>query len=514
MRRSLAAAAVALYLLCLVPAALTVRPHFKLSHDAATYAILAESLASGKGYTYQGYPHVKYPPGYPLALSTVFALKGKDFLSMRVFMAVLAGLSLLCAWRFAAARHGEGIGAAVLAGTAATAFFVEHAAYTLTDVPFLGLFSLAAWAGASLVRRPSPGRGILAGALTAAAASFRLVGLILLPALVLAWFTGRRRGRPATPLLLAALLVLVPAGLWFRYKATASPRIPESLREGATYLGEMRGGLWLNAPKGILPNVLLQLEVRPVILCGTAARFLTGERAGRSDQAGWLGQGGVFSILCLAVLLLAVLRTAWKKREPADWFLFLYLGVLMVTPPFVGPRYFVPILPLLLGGLFEGAALLGGRSPRARRGAVLAACLAYLALWIPVTWKALARERAEPYYRGDQGPFVAALDFLRKETDPGEVTICNEAALAHFLSERPAWGFPLTTEKEVREWILSKGDLVLLSSWGYPVNEAFLRKAAAGLAREGRLVPWKEFKGKGKVGEAPPFSLLLKVKKD
>ncbi len=503
-----------LFLLCLVPLALTVRPYFKLSHDAATYAILAGNLASGRGYTYQGFPHVKYPPGFPALLSLVFAARGKDFLALRAFMALLAGGSLLAAWRFSAARHGERIGAAVLVSIGATALFVRYAAFTLTDVPFLGLFCLAAWASAALVRRPGMKKGLLAGGLTALAASFRLVGLLLLPALILSWFSVRRERRPWAPLLLACLLVLLPAGLWFRYKAAASPRIPGTLREGATYLQELRGGLWLGAPKGILPNLVRQLESKPILMAGSSARFLTGERIGRPDQGGWTGQAGPISFLCLGLLLFLVFRVGLRRKEPADWFVLLYLGVLLATPPFGGPRYFIPLLPLFFGGIYEGVSwLVRRKNPSARKWVVYVAALLVVGLWLPVTWRTVAGERAEPYYRGDEAPFVESLEFLGKNAPPRAVTICNEAAVAHFLTGRPAWGFPLTTEQEVRKWILEKGDFVLLSSWGYPVNEVFLRKAAAGLAREGKLVPWKEFKGKGAPGKAPPFSLLLKVRR-
>ncbi len=502
-----------LFLVCLVPLALTVRPYFKLGNDAATYAILAENLASGRGYTYQGFPHVKYPPGFPALLSLVFAARGKDFLALRAFMALLAGCSLLAAWRFSAARHGERIGAAVLVSIGASAVFLRHAAFTLTDVPFLGLFCLAATASASLVRRPGKKKALLAGVLMALAASFRVVGLLLLPALVLSWFSVRRERRPWGPLLLAGLLVLLPAGLWFRYKATASPRIPGTLREGATYLQELRGGLWLGAPQGILPNVARQLRTKPFLLAGASARFLSGERIGGPGQGGWKSPAGPVSFFCLALLLFLVFRVAWRKREPADWFLPLYLAVLMVTPPFEGLRYLIPLLPLFFGGIYEGAAWIGGRKPEMRKWAVPAAVFLVLGIWTPVTWRAVARERAEPYYRGDEAPFVRSLEFLEKEAPPGAVTICNEAAVAHFLTSRPAWGFPLTTEEDARKWILEKGDLVLLSSWGYPVNEVFLRKAAAALASEGRLVPWKEFKGKATPGKPVPFALLLKVRK-
>ncbi len=501
------------FLALAAPLALTVRPYFKLSHDAATYSVLARNLASGRGYTYQGYAHVKYPPGFPAVLAPVFALWGTNFLALRAFMALLGALSLLAAWRFAAARHGERTGAAVAASIGVTAFFIRFAGYTLTDVPFMGLFCLAALSCTSLLRRPGTKKALLAGGLIAWASSFRLVGLILLPALFLSWVTARRERKPWMPLLAACLPPLLLLGLWSLYKATAYPRIPETLREGATYLGELRGGLWLGAPRGVLPNLARQLETKPVLLAGTAARFLSGERVGLPGRGGWTGQAGALSFLLLAILLFLVFRVGWRRKEPADWFLLLYLGVLLVTPPFGGPRYFLPLLPLLYGGIYEAAADLGGRMAGRRKGAVLLAFLLVLGLWGPETVKALGEEWRNPYYQGDQAPFVESLDYFREKAPKGTVLILNEAAVAHFLTKRPAWGFPLTTEEEVRRWILEKGNMVLLASWGYPVNEVFLRKAAASLAAQGRLVPWKEFKGKGPPGKPGPFALLLEVRK-
>jgi len=285
-----------------------------------------------------------------------------------------------------------------------------------------------------------------------------------------------------------------------RHRVTAGPLLPESTREGATYQGELQGGLWLDVPQGFLPNLLFQLKVRPVILAGTAAGLLTGDRIGRAGQAGWAAPGAPVSILLLALLLSAALRSLWRHRSVLDWFFWLYLGVLLATPPFYGYRYFLPVLPFLWGALLEGAVdLAGRRASPGRRGLFLGlACAGILAVWAGPLVRPIARERAEPSAEGHAGAFRAGLEFLRREAPEGAVTICNEAALVFYLTGRPAFGFPLASPEEVAAYIEDRGDLVLLSTWGYPVHEGLLRQAALALAARGRLELWhQEQRGEG-----------------
>ena len=42
-----------------------------MTPDAALYAMLADNLAAGEGYTLWGAPHTHVPPGYPALLAAV-----------------------------------------------------------------------------------------------------------------------------------------------------------------------------------------------------------------------------------------------------------------------------------------------------------------------------------------------------------------------------------------------------------------------------------------------------------
>ncbi len=65
-----------LALLTAVVYAMGVVPYWKPTWDSAIYISLARALVEGNGYTYMGYPHTKYPPGFPLLMAPVVALAG------------------------------------------------------------------------------------------------------------------------------------------------------------------------------------------------------------------------------------------------------------------------------------------------------------------------------------------------------------------------------------------------------------------------------------------------------
>src|SRR5262245_6833511 len=55
-----------------------IRPVWTIDPDASLYVSLARSLAAGDGYTLDGVPHTKYPPGLPILLSGVVRVAGPE----------------------------------------------------------------------------------------------------------------------------------------------------------------------------------------------------------------------------------------------------------------------------------------------------------------------------------------------------------------------------------------------------------------------------------------------------
>ncbi len=501
------------FILCLLPLILSVNSHFNLSNDAATYSVLAKNLAEGRGYTYQGYPHIKYPPGFPALLSLVILFFGPGFLYQRIFMALTGAFSLWMGYVWAKRRFGENAALPVLIAMGFTMFFVYYASFTLTDVPFLGLIMLGMILLKNMERRPGYRKAFFSGLVFGLGSMFRLAGLLVVPALLVSFLARMKRTRCSfRHIIVTVIVACLPCLAWFSAKAMTRKRLPVSIREGATYLSEMKGeSLWLDTPKGIFPNMLYQLRIRPVIFAGACAQFLTGGRAGKAGVEGPWGQKGIVSIICAGVILVSALYSLLKGFFPMDVFFFIYLAILMVTPPFVGWRYFVPLLPFLYGSIFHLSGSLAGRfGSRYHRLVPLFLGLVFLGLWAGPTIDFIKKQRSVNPYKGHELPFVRTIMFLKEKGAKGSTTICAEGPIVHLLSGKRAWGFPLTNEKDVKEWIMEKADYVLLSSWSFPVDERLLRKAVYDLLLKGVFQLWHEEKGTKAIDGTVPWSALLK----
>ena len=74
---------------------LLISSSWKATPDSALYLELGKSLASGKGYVFNGEAHTYVPPGYPLLVAAA-AWFNSGFLGYRILMALL-GLSTAAA---------------------------------------------------------------------------------------------------------------------------------------------------------------------------------------------------------------------------------------------------------------------------------------------------------------------------------------------------------------------------------------------------------------------------------
>ena len=128
----------AAYLLLLVP-------YWQFGYDSAIYISLAQSLASGEGYVYMGFPHTKYPPGLPLLLAPIEFLFGHNYLLMRLWMTVCAVGSIGLTWFLIRPMSSSRVALAVCVMTASSYAFVHEVPGILSDVPLyaglIGCFS-------------------------------------------------------------------------------------------------------------------------------------------------------------------------------------------------------------------------------------------------------------------------------------------------------------------------------------------------------------------------------------
>lgn len=194
---------------------LQVNRSWVIGPDSALYMGLAQSLAEGGGYVFNGHPHRLVPPGYPALLAAWQTVAGNSYLGLRLLHAMLAWLCVPLAFATVRRLYGADLALAA-AGLFAVAYaFIYRSGFFLSDVPF----ALAVWLTLYLsVRAVAAERRVWLWTAAALAAlvlcpAMRINGLGVTPAVALWVLTrrdlpGRRRWTQA---LVLALPVLLPA---------------------------------------------------------------------------------------------------------------------------------------------------------------------------------------------------------------------------------------------------------------------------------------------------------------
>jgi len=343
-----------------VPGVLFVKP------DSAVYMSAARSIARGEGYTYNCEPLGKYPPIFPLMLSTVYRKSGENIWRMQCMVARCGVGAIVFAWLLVRARSGVRMAMAVLVLTATCTWYQAHScAYILAGTPY-ALFSLAAlWLAERAVRVARLGvwLWVLAAAVSIVAAYTHVSGVALIPALVGAALFARGNRRPLRQRLVVAGAVgaacTAAALVWFLSNRDA---------DGAA---GYRYHLDTVVPTG-LDGVLAMARLR---LSDGAATVLSRSH----NQVPW----GVALGLGLVFLLPGLVKGFRERRSAAEIYLCTYLVLLLFAGGQGGhERYMVPVIPLLFyyAGLStvivcRWAARLARAGDPARAGAIAATVL-------------------------------------------------------------------------------------------------------------------------------------------
>jgi hypothetical protein len=390
--------------------ALLFNPQWVPGGDSEVYLSIARNLLKGRGYLYNGEPVAMIPPGWPVALAGLLWIS-PTFAFIKLAMAACMVGSLAIAYfvllRFLHPRAAAG--AIALAG-------VLYPVYPLTFWTHSeALFCLLAWGTLLMAFRVAEGKdgvaGIAALLLLAAGASFvRWTGLIQLVLIVAILLSGGRwrlsQGLRAWGL--AALVSVVIVGM-FVGTYQALKLTPEEMSRARAV-----GGAMDREDAGAEPINAEASSIRVVDTQAVGKRSLAEEYVHRFANAGqWFGWFfwyplrfgqsvrvvGYLALLVgwLTILLLAVTMLVQAKRGQWLWVaLALYTGALCMNWPNPNARYFVPVAPLLVAGVWFALRWLhehaAARRPRllARAGktafvaSVLACNLSLLAIDVRV----------------------------------------------------------------------------------------------------------------------------------
>jgi len=449
--------------------ALLVVPQWKPSWDSAIYISLAQSLAHGKGYAYMGYAHTKYPPGFPLVLSPIVLLFGKNYLLMRAFVAACAvgsvGMTYLLFRRIASV----GVAVAVALITAAAFPLAIETTNILSDLPFM-LASLSALYAAERSRGSSRSRWFW-WTVTFIALSYlmRTVGFTLALAFA-ASLVLDDRDRPLPHRMrragIALGVVAIVIGGWMGRNALATHTLPEQIREGLSYKTEMVGS---DGQSPVTTTALLHTLGRRVVrnldyYDRLTASILSGQTASSTALIRAIG----------IWVLLGWLWALWRRRGLVEYYLPLYLVIYLLWPAHQGTRFLAPVVPILayyaliplLTLVDTGVAIAQRFGPpgeddgtewsRARtraRGLVLLISVGFFLMWnAPLLTAQVQVEhvRPYPYHAGGMGDYLETLAWVDGNLPRDAVLATNRAPYGVLLADRDTYTVPWVDDDAVK----------------------------------------------------------------
>lgn len=190
--------------------------------DDGVYLITARSLASGEGYRFAHLPGappaVHYPPGWPALLAAVWRLlpgfpdNAGPLLFLNPLLASV-GAAMACAYGVRRLRlhHALAVAAAVVFATTLPVLVLDGVLFA--EPLFLVVTIATLFAADAAARDGDPRRAAVSGLLAGLATLVRSIGIVLVPAIVLA-LVLERRVRAAAVAAAMALACIVPWQVW------------------------------------------------------------------------------------------------------------------------------------------------------------------------------------------------------------------------------------------------------------------------------------------------------------
>ena len=352
--------------------------NFGAFHDDGIYAVTAQSLAVTGEYRIISLPGEPYQRKWPI-----------------VFPAMLASV-----WRIAG-----GCTAAVIPGICAVLPATGVLANsTMSELAYGAISMGALWLLERAAREhPSPWLGLAAGGVAGLAFQTRTVGLTLMIAMIFVLSWRRRWGALAGGIVGAGVAVGY-CGLWQGPAGEVPPVYDYYVNYGGWFLRTAHDLGWRFAV--VVPIKNLILIVLSVVRTALPETY---------DLSGSVPKQ--FAVVMATILVWSTLIYGWVRRRQETWaiYLLLYFALLIVWPFPPGPRFVVPVLPLILYGVWEGFQRV---RPSARLIRVAAMIVGVVVIAAAVSDGDIRLRNARVK------PSLHRYEWIRRNTAPDDVIAC------------------------------------------------------------------------------------------
>ncbi len=455
----------------------TLSIHWKFTMDSAMYITLGKSIATGQGFKYMGYPHIKYPFFLPLMLSPIILFFGYNFLLMRLLIVSMGVISVFLIYRWF--RQSEGcfwaIVLMVLTGLAYP--MVVECTRILSDLPYmcLSLLALVFIRKYSTEQRWFSLTACLAVVFILAAYFTRIVGLSLGvgAAASLLFYSGWRKNialNGKKTLFVGLIFVAAVSGWFFRNYIilTDSDRLTPVLREGVSYERE----LVIPSPSDPRPNRITWAQLAERVR--ENANYYEGLL--RDIISGRRWDTRLSAIIISLMILSGFLWTAVRKRTVIEYYISIYMVIYLLWTSIQGERFLVPILPFLFYYFFVPIRLLGTLLHFVSKHflpnvlfeqRIIAfagnCCIVFFLFYLVMPYWSMdvnivRAERQVPYYTGGWQERVELIQWAKEHTPPDSVLMTDKGPYAHLLADRIAYSVPRTNNTQViLDVIVEKG---------------------------------------------------------
>lgn len=371
---------------CAVLLATQISPWWFPTPDSCSYLSMGRSLAETGTMTNLGSPHWRYPPGYSLLVSPLFLVEARPFLLISLLHWALAVLWTWGVYFWAKRLTGTGaIWIALLAAVNALVWI--HIRQALTELAFMTLLIWTVVLMATLVPT-SPWRSIawraaLAAAMVATLVTIRQSGMVLAAGFGMALGIEALKGRATWWRAITLSLVIVLPGL-----VVVLGLLHVDASQAAALGNDPYVAGFTQASQGIVGQVLEGVRLR---ISDVGRLTIPGMFKAYGPPGRWLDASWIVSFVAFLVVSAGWWRFAKCGADVLVWMWPFYFALHCVWAWDSGARYLVPVIPLLVAGLWFALASLPAWRVRIVAGLLVCHGMITVGYWAT---KSLPRTRA------------------------------------------------------------------------------------------------------------------------